>query len=790
MMSSYEGDIDRPTRKKKLVEYLKVANDVRQTCQKYYSEKYGSSLGPYKPQFPKRNYPEYPDSPASEEKLLLFPSYAKRHPKAAQTLHFVDQNPIRHKDINSQNRNDVLADIKTPVNGELKIEENPLLFDVDVRGCLYSPLKGPMTRKHRILVGLARQLCDIPNSRTLDNKRESDPKLLEASSMSLGNSQHREHIFYETEQLLKQCESGNTKHTGKESIYVKDNVSTDEDIPILKQKIPSSTTDNYHTHHLNTSESQLNKANSNLMERLRPFMANLREFRPLTICFYSETKSASRTVKTDEMGHFIIREVLNFIPTHVRVQSSDNLHATEKVKLIEPKGVSLISDIDDTVKNTSIDSGAREVFRNTFIRDFQDLTIDGVKEWYNLMNDMGVEIHYVSNSPWQLFPTLVRFFKDAGLPFGSYHLKSYSGMLQGILEPASERKKPTIMKILADFPDRSFILIGDSSEADLEVYCDVALANPGRVMMILIRDTIHDFFDPAINTSDNIFYNEKYSKLNSPSPGKYESHFISDMSKKDTMKRSSTPINSTTMDSGPIMGKLIDFDDKKNNAHDFGPMTPQSNKRHVVARGLSESGKRIPPPRPPKPMALRVDSPNLTHQNSSPAHLTSYLDSSKFTYIKGHPNERSNNQSKIYKQSANTLKNYSDTKPKHEFNSSFQSDGDEISSNFTNLHINNSEIFKTSQKQNQNESLNMKAITNQSLWSSGRKGFDEISSSESIPVNKKLEIWRRRWKKAEQILSSQGVKLRSWRVGGDVYLETIRNIEKKLLELETEEKKK
>ena len=101
---------------------------------------------------------------------------------------------------------------------------------------------------------------------------------------------------------------------------------------------------------------------------------------------------------------------------------------------------------------------------------------------------MGVKLHYVSNSPWQMYPALTSFFKLAHLPLGSFHLKQYSGMLQGIFEPVAERKKSNLEKIMRDFPDRKFILVGDSGEADLEVYTDVALDNPGKVLGIFIRD--------------------------------------------------------------------------------------------------------------------------------------------------------------------------------------------------------------------------------------------------------------------------------------------------------------
>ncbi|KHJ33131.1 putative actin cytoskeleton organization protein app1 [Erysiphe necator] len=764
-MFGIEGDTDRPTRRKKLVGYLKAANDVRQSCQQYYSDKYGSGLGKNINPSPKRNYPELQDSVASEEKLLLFPSYAKRHLNASQNLEPENHNSVRYNCTDTESKDEISRNVKNSVFEEFNTEKNQPMVEVDVRGCLYSPLKGPMTRKHRLLIGIARQLCGIPNSRAQDDEQESESGLPETSSISSGNNQDKDHKFHETKHL-RQNEEENMKKANDEFFNTKYYAN------------------NYRTYNSNTSQLQFKIANSNLMERLGPFMANVLEFRPLTICFYNETTSALRKIKTDEMGHFVIREALNFIPTHVRVQSSENYYVTEKTKLIEPKGISLISDIDDTVKNTSIDLGAREVFRNTFIRDLQDLTIDGVKEWYNLMSDMGVEIHYVSNSPWQLFPTLLHFFKGAELPFGSYHLKSYTGMLQGILEPASERKKPTIMKILSDFPDRSFILVGDSSEADLEVYCDIVLANPGRIMMVLIRDTTHDFFNPAINASNNIFYEEEHSKprpiVQEPSKSDLTSNTV-----EKNKKNSSTSTSSISIDSRPIIDKLIDFDDQETTNHDQSTqrVINQSIPRPILARDNFASRKRVPPPRPPKPMALRADCLNLTIQNSNSASNIPITESPRSITIKDQSNQNSVKKDISKIQSISNFNVITDTKLKGEYNSPVTSNSHELAQNFKNSYLYKPQISMVSPKKAKDENLIMKTITNQTLWGSSKKGLEEILYSESIPVNKKLEIWRRRWKKADRILSLQGVKLRSWRVGGDIYMETIQNIEKKLSEL-------
>lgn len=57
--------------------------------------------------------------------------------------------------------------------------------------------------------------------------------------------------------------------------------------------------------------------------------------------------------------------------------------------------VRLISDIDDTVKYSGVVTGARAIFYNVFVRDFKEIVIPGMGEWYNQMWRRGVRFHYV-----------------------------------------------------------------------------------------------------------------------------------------------------------------------------------------------------------------------------------------------------------------------------------------------------------------------------------------------------------------------------------------------------------
>ena len=114
----------------------------------------------------------------------------------------------------------------------------------------------------------------------------------------------------------------------------------------------------------------------------------------------------------------------------------------------------------------------------------------GMPEVFRGWGDAGTAFHYVSASPWQLAPCLGGFLAAAGLPAGSMHLKVFrlkdSTPLRRL--PSRKRsKRRVIEQILADFPGRRFLLVGDSGERDPEVYAAVARRRPAQVAGIAIR---------------------------------------------------------------------------------------------------------------------------------------------------------------------------------------------------------------------------------------------------------------------------------------------------------------
>lgn len=157
------------------------------------------------------------------------------------------------------------------------------------------------------------------------------------------------------------------------------------------------------------------------------------------------------------------------------------------IQLIEDEGMSVISDIDDTVKVTNV-ANRRELLANTLLREFH--AVPGMAQVYQRWRESGTAFHYVSASPWQLATCLTGFLRGAGLPPGSMHLKLFrlkDSTPLGRLPSRKRSKRRTIENIMADFPRRRFLLVGDSGERDPEVYAEVARRHPDRVAGVAIR---------------------------------------------------------------------------------------------------------------------------------------------------------------------------------------------------------------------------------------------------------------------------------------------------------------
>ena len=168
--------------------------------------------------------------------------------------------------------------------------------------------------------------------------------------------------------------------------------------------------------------------------------------------------------------------------------ANDLRQFTGPLWLLPEQGLSVISDIDDTIKHSQV-RDKQALLRNTFLEPFKPAT--GMAAFYRRLAsaEPAAAFHYVSSSPHQLYPPLAEFISSSGFPAGSVHLRQIAVLDEVFGDNQSRLNKlSTIGAILAYFPGRQFILIGDSGEADPEIYGELARAHPGQIRAILIRD--------------------------------------------------------------------------------------------------------------------------------------------------------------------------------------------------------------------------------------------------------------------------------------------------------------
>ncbi|KAL2044207.1 hypothetical protein N7G274_002912 [Stereocaulon virgatum] len=831
--SGYGSLPEGGARRKKLAGYLKAANELRQSYQQAHGLGGQKDAADDDASTIPGAFPDVAVVRSGDEEMLLFPSYARRH-YSRKPRHDI---PGASQDIRSEKGS---GDAEYWRREWEKYEDDNSVVDVDIRGWIYSPHKGQMTRKNRLLVGIARQLSGIPAP---SSSRASSPHSQHHVRIEARNARHEE------EQAEKEAEAIARKGQGEADIAwqggYSEAPSRDADQTSLYSSpgnSRASSPDRQETHgtrlsrpvsnsslraenhginHVSKRSSwtqpsdmtsaELSVANAHLMVRLKPFLTTPLINTTLTVFFYNEQASRSRTIVTNEAGHFYLRAALDFVPTHVRVLASDKLSATEEVRITEPHGISMVSDIDDTIKHSGIGNGARDIFRNVFIRDVGDLTIDGVKEWYNRMADLGVTFHYVSNSPWQLFPVLTSFFAAAGLPKGSFHLKQYTGMLQGIFEPVAERKKGTLDRVLSDFPERRFILAGDSGEADLELYTDVVLANPGRIIGVFIRDVTTTkppgFFDSAVRPRGSRSPLRGRSRDSpSVSPQRGSLKLEEKPPALPPRQPSRTASTSAQAENGPTMGKLIDFDEEPSPGVHRSLTDPEM--LEIERKTSATSTKSIPPSRPTKPLALRSladeqlsssPSPNRKPAPPLPPKPRQYSNPQEQPNLPTEPSPLSQTQNASPPGSrATSLERQSYRAAVRNKLASAYNALPSLSSNpsppSSQQQSPTSDPSSTSGSRQPPPIPPRRGISSYPAaaaqyattrisngwngYSSDGGGGSEDGNSHDPVLSKKEELWLRRWQRAKEIFDEKGVVLKSWRVGDDVADEAVRLVER------------
>jgi phosphatidate phosphatase APP1 len=154
----------------------------------------------------------------------------------------------------------------------------------------------------------------------------------------------------------------------------------------------------------------------------------------------------------------------------------------------------VVSDLDDTVVQSRI-TNFLQAMRTMMLGNARTrLPFPGVAAFYQAL-ERGSDgrrrnpIFYVSSSPWNIHDLIADFMQVQGIPAGPIQLRDWDITLSALSSSRHrDFKEPVIREILERNPALPFILIGDNSQHDPEIYSTLLEHYPGRIRAIYIRN--------------------------------------------------------------------------------------------------------------------------------------------------------------------------------------------------------------------------------------------------------------------------------------------------------------
>jgi phosphatidate phosphatase APP1 len=154
----------------------------------------------------------------------------------------------------------------------------------------------------------------------------------------------------------------------------------------------------------------------------------------------------------------------------------------------------VISDLDDTVIQSRVSNFLLAVRTIMLGNARTRLPFAGVAALYQALEKGGDggrlnPFYYVSSSPWNIHDLIAEFLQLQAIPEGPICLRDWDVDIDALTSSRLKRhKEPLIREIMELMDPLPFILIGDSSQKDPEIYAEIVRAFPGRVMAVYIRN--------------------------------------------------------------------------------------------------------------------------------------------------------------------------------------------------------------------------------------------------------------------------------------------------------------
>jgi phosphatidate phosphatase APP1 len=169
--------------------------------------------------------------------------------------------------------------------------------------------------------------------------------------------------------------------------------------------------------------------------------------------------------------------------------------ASSEIIIPHPNQYAFISDIDDTFLISHSSNLRKRLFVLLTENARTRIPFEGVAHHYHLLACSHAPrgtvnpFFYVSSSEWNLYDYIQEFAHNAHMPKAVFLLNQLKGLSE-ILNTGQNNHRTKffrITRILEAYPEQTFVLLGDDSQADPEIYRSVVSHFPERIFAVYIR---------------------------------------------------------------------------------------------------------------------------------------------------------------------------------------------------------------------------------------------------------------------------------------------------------------
>ena len=174
----------------------------------------------------------------------------------------------------------------------------------------------------------------------------------------------------------------------------------------------------------------------------------------------------------------------------IRLRAGDGEPAEERVFVVsDDVRFGVVSDIDDTVMVTALPRPFLAAW-NTFVLDEHARSpVPGMSVLYDrvLRAHPGAPVVYLSTGAWNASPALSRFLERNFYPPGALLLTDWGPTSDRWFRNGPKHKRESLRRLVREFPDIRWLLIGDDGQHDPTLYAELAAEYPDHVEAIAIR---------------------------------------------------------------------------------------------------------------------------------------------------------------------------------------------------------------------------------------------------------------------------------------------------------------